>query len=184
MKASVRFLAIITMVALAVGLPAAAVIQQVTVPKGTVVNLVFDQALTSKTARAGDTVRLHVRDNVMVGSKTVIKSGTSVTGVLTQVKHRQRFGVNAKMLIALNPVMSTYGQRIPLRHRQAGRQFGGKKSEQAAGASVGGAILLGPVGLVGGYFITGKRVVIKVGDPLPTEVKRTIVLRRLRHRRR
>jgi hypothetical protein len=149
------------------------------VPKGTVVNLVFDQALTSKTAKAGDTIKLHVKDNVAIGNMTVIKRGTPVTGQLTEVKHRQRYGVNAKILIALNPVMSTSGERIPLNHRQSGWQFGGKKSEQAAGTSIGGSILLGPIGLVGGYFVNGKRVVIKVGDPLPTEVsKDTMLMRR------
>ena len=172
MKVFVRLLAMAAMLALAAGLLAASV----TVPKGTAVTLVFDRALTSQTAKVGDSVRLHVKDNVKVGAKTVIKKGTHVTGALTEVKHRQRYGVNAKIMIALNPVMSTYGSKISLDHRQSGRQSGGKKSEQAAGASVGGAVLLGPVGLVGGYFVTGKRVVIKVGDLLPTEVAKTTVL--------
>jgi hypothetical protein len=154
----------------------AAPVAAVTVPKGTAVDLVFDQALSSKTAVAGEKVRLHVINDVMVGGTTVIKAGAPVTGVLTQVKHHQRWGVNAKIMIALRSVKSTFGTRIPLNHRQKGQAFGGKKSTEAAGATVGGAILLGPVGLVGGYFITGKNVNIKAGDPLPTEVAKTIVL--------
>lgn len=176
MKVFVRLLTVAVILALATGLLAATVAERVTVPKGTNVNLVFDQALTSKTAKAGDRVKLHVRDNVKVGNKTIISRGTPVTGVLTDVTHRKHFGVNATIQMALNPVMSSYGQKIPLNHRQSGRQIGGKKSEQAAGTSIGGAVLLGPVGLVGGYFVTGKRVVIKVGDLLLTEVAKTTML--------
>lgn len=180
MKMFTRFLAIASLLVFAAGLLAAPMSQRVTVPKGTPVTLVFDQDLSSKTAKVGQTVRFHVKDDVNIAAETVIQNGTHVTGVLTEVKHRQRFGVNAKIQIALNPVMSTYGKKISLNHRQSGRQFGGKKSEQAAGASVGGAVLLGPVGLIGGYFVTGKRVTIKSGDLLPTEVSKDTVLR---HRR-
>jgi hypothetical protein len=178
MKLYIRLLIVAIMLSLAVGSLAATSSGRVTVPKGTIVTLVFDQSLKSQTAKAGDRVKLHVRDNVKVGNRTVISRGTHVTGVLTEVKHKQRWGVNAKILIALRPVMSTYGQYITLDHRQSGKQFGGTKSEQAAGASIGGAVLLGPVGLVGGYFVTGKRVVIKPGDLLPTQVANTIVLHR------
>ncbi len=177
MKIFVRILAVAAMLSLTVVLFAANM-QHVTVPKGTVVNLVFDQGLTSKTAKVGDKVKLHVRDSVMVGSQTVIAKGTKVTGTLTDVKHKQRFGVNANIMIGLNPVMSSFGQTIPLEHRQQGKQFGGAKSEKAAGASIGGAVLLGPVGLVGGYFVTGKRVTIKAGDLLPTEVAKNTMLMR------
>jgi hypothetical protein len=178
MKVLAKFLAVVALLALAASLRAAPV---VTVPKGTAVTLVFDQPLSSKTAKAGDTVRLHVKDNVEIGPITVISAGTPVTGLLTEVKHRQRFGINGKILIGLNPVSSTYGKMIPLNPRQSGQQFGGKKSEQAAGTAVGGAILLGPVGLVGGYFVSGRQVVIKTGDLLPTEVAKDTTLR---HRRR
>lgn len=176
MKVFVRILVVTAMLLLVAGLLSAAMLGHVTVPKGTTVNLVFDQGLTSKTAKVGDKVKLHVRDNVKVGNQTVIAKGTKVSGVLTEVKNKQRYGVNAKILMSLNPVMSSYGQTIPLNHRQQGKQFGGTKSEKAAGASIGGAMLLGPVGLVGGYFVTGKRVTIKAGDLLPTEVAKSTML--------
>lgn len=178
MKVFVRLLAVVMMLVFATGLFAASVTRGVTVPKGTSVDLVFDQAVSSKTAKAGNRVRLHVMNNVMVNGQKVINRGARVTAVLTDVKKRRRFGVNAKIRMALNPVMSTYGRTIPLEHRQAGQEFKGKKSERAAATAVGGAVLLGPIGLVGGYFVTGRRVSIKVGDHLSTEVATTTVLRR------
>src|SRR5205085_498877 len=49
-----------------------ALARDITVPKGTDVMLVFDQSLSSKTARAGDRVAFHVADDVMVGGNFVV----------------------------------------------------------------------------------------------------------------
>lgn len=148
----------------------------VTVPKGTEVILTFDQALSSKTAKVGEPVALHVRDDVRVNGHTVIAAGTKVGATISEVDKRKRYGINAKMRIVLNPVRSTYGPRIDLEPSAKGHTIGGKKSGEAAAATVGGAILLGPVGLVGGLFVHGKPVNIHVGDPLVTEVSTTVML--------
>ena len=121
---------------------------------------------------------LHVKDGVRVAGHTVLAAGTKVTATISQVDKRKRYGVNAKMRIVLNPVGSEYGKMITLEPRSKGKFIRGKKSGEAAGATIGGAILLGPVGLVGGYFIKGKPANIKVGDPLVTQVARTVTLHR------
>jgi len=148
------------------------------VPKGTLVTLVFDQALSSKTAKVGQSVALHVQENVKISGYTVLAAGTKVTATISRVDKRKRYGVNAKMRIVLNPVTSAYGGKITLEPRSKGVYVGGKKSAEAAGATAGGAILLGPVGLVGGYFVLGKPVTIKVGDQLATQVATTVKLMR------
>jgi hypothetical protein len=178
MKRSLRIFALGLAILWVVGIGATAAVQRVTVPQGTVVNLVFDQALDSKTAKVGQTVKLHVVNNVMVGNQKIIAAGTPVTAVISNVEHRKRYGVNAKIGLTPNPVASTYGQAIPLEPRTEGKYVQGKKSRQAAGATAGGAVLLGPVGLAGGYFIHGKRVQIKPGDQLSTQVSRNVTLSR------
>lgn len=140
------------------------------IPKGTNVPLVFDQALSSKTAKEGDKVNFRVAQDVTVDGKTVIKQGTHVTGIVTSVDKRQRYGVNAKLRIALNPI-NLGGTTIPLEPKSKGK-YTGSRTDQAAIATGGGALLLGPVGLIGGYFVVGKPVNVKVGDPLITEVAR------------
>lgn len=146
------------------------------VPAGTAVVLAFDQALSSKTATVGQNVALHVKDNVMVGDKTIIKAGTKATGVISSVEGRKRYGINARLRIALNPIESAYGKSIPIQPRTKGEAVSGEKSAQAGAATAGGAILLGPVGLVGGLFIHGKEVNINPGDVLVSEVAKDIVL--------
>jgi hypothetical protein len=148
----------------------------IVVPKGTDVVLVFDQSLTSKSARIGQPIRLHVRDNVRVSGRTVLTRGTRVTGVISKVEKRGRYGVNAKMKIALDPVRSAFGERLTLEPRSKGSNIG-QNSGKAAGATAGGAVVLGPVGLVGGYFVHGKQTNVSVGDLLPTQVSKDTVLR-------
>ena len=176
MKIASKFIALLILVLAAVS--ASARIERITVPKGTEVSLVFNQALSSKTAKVGESVALHVKNDVKISGVTVLAADTKVTGVLSQVDKRKRYGVNAKMRIALNPVKSVYGEMINLEPLSKGNKLSGKKTSQAAGATAGGAIVLGPVGLVGGYFIHGKAVKIKVGDVLLTEVAQTVTLER------
>src|SRR5256885_12966163 len=47
---------------------------------------------------------------------------------------------------------------------------------EAAGATAGGALLLGPIGLIGGYFIPGKNVNAKPGDKMTVEVGKDTAL--------
>jgi hypothetical protein len=148
------------------------------IPKGTEVTVAFDQALSSKTARVGQQVRLRVADDVFVGRQKVIARGTPVQGDISKVSTRKNYGRNAEMRIVLRPVASVTGVAVPLEAGGKGDVIGGRKSAQAAGATVGGAVALGPVGLVGGYFVHGKPVTIKKGDTLVTQVPQEVVLRR------
>lgn len=174
MKLTIKLLVILLLSLLTIS--AGAKTEQITVPKGTEVILVFDQALSSTTAKVGQSVALHVKNGVTIGSHTVLAAGTKVTATVSQVDRRKRYGINAKMRMVLNPVRSAYGGMIDLEPRSTGKYVAGKKSNQAAGATAGGAIILGPVGLVGGYFIHGKAVSIKAGDQLTTGVSKTVTL--------
>jgi len=159
---------------LAFGAAAVASFAQVVVQKGTDVDLKFMQHVSSKTAVAGQTVKLAVANDVMVNGKEILHAGTPVTGVITKVDHRDHFGKNARIRLALNPVKS-HGGWIYLEPRDK-QSITGRRSDTAGAASAGGAVVLGPVGLVGGYFVVGKQVKIQVGDPLYTSVSRTVTL--------
>jgi hypothetical protein len=176
MRSTVGRLTVILAVLLAVS--ASAADKGLMVSKGSDVTLVFDQNISSKTAKLGDPVRLHVVNDVMVGNHIILKKGTPILGVISRVDQRKRYGVNAKLRIALNPVNTTFGQPITLQARSKGQYVQGKNSRNAAAATAGGAIIAGPVGLVGGLFIHGKDVKVRAGDIMETEVARDTWLRR------
>lgn len=130
--------------------------------KGDEVMLRFAQPVSSKTAKAGDKIKFTV-------IKTVgnLKAGTPVTGVIERVDKKDHFGKNARIRLVLSPVSG-----VTLAPRDKGKPFVGSNTDKAAIASGAGAMVFGPLGLVGGYFITGKAVNIKKGDTLRTEVIR------------
>ena len=139
------------------------------VPKGTDVRLSFDDAVTSKTAKIGDKINFHVVDDVVIDGQVLIKKGTAATGVVTEVAKGRRFGVNARLKIRLEPVAGADGTMVPIAARQKGK-ITGSRTDKAAIASGAGALVLGPIGLGIGYFVTGKEVKVKSGDTLTTEV--------------
>jgi hypothetical protein len=160
---------------LALGAVAVVSFAQVEVEKGKDIDLKFMQSLSSKTAVIGQSVKLAVMHDVMEEGKLILKAGTPVMGVITKVDKRDHFGKNARIRLAINPVKSLYGEMIPLQPRDK-QSVTGRRSDTAGAASVGGAAVLGPIGLVGGYFVVGKPVKVQVGDPLYTQVSRTVIL--------
>jgi len=139
---------------------------QSTLPSGTEVNLVFQQPLNSRSAKAGETVRFMVKDDVAdTNGNLVIRRGTPVTGVIERVDKNDHFGKNARIRLTLNPVNG-----ITLAPRDKGNPVGGTRTDEAAAASGGAALVFGPLGLAAGYFVVGHSVHVHRGDTLRTEV--------------
>jgi len=141
----------------------------------TEVKLAFDDEVNSKTAKAGDVVHLHVTEPVKIEDKTVIASGTPVVGTVTKVHGRAHFGTNAKIQMVLSPIKTTEHTTIPLGFKTKTNDM--SRPGTAAGASLGGAVLLGPIGLVGGYFVMGKSVHVRPGDKLTVEVSKDTLVK-------
>lgn len=161
--------------ALATGSPARAEDALLKLKNHTEVKLAFDDEISSKTAKPGDVVHLHVVEPVKVEDKVVIAAGTPVTGAVSRVNHRARFGTNAKIQLVLSPIKTTNGNEISLGFKTKTNDL--SRPGTAAGASVGGAVLLGPVGLIGGYFVMGKSVHCKPGDRLTVEVSKDVLVK-------
>lgn len=158
---------------LATTIPACA--EDLVLKKNTDVHLLFATPLSSKTAHPGDKVRFTVEDPVMVDGKEVIKEGTPAVGTVTKVSKRGRYGVNAHIQLIMNPIRTVSGKRAPLGFKTKGQDVSSRTGDAAA-ATAGGAILLGPIGLVGGLFILGKNVNAKPGDKMTVNVDQDTVV--------
>jgi len=154
-------------VAMGLLLPLSALAEDLTVSKGTDIVLAFDQNLTDKKAKDGDRVILHVDKDVIIDGKTVIAEGTKAHGTITAVKGRARYGVNARIQMLIDPIEAVDGSKVVIGYKTKSTDNG--KTGGAAAATVGGAVLLGPIGLVGGYFVVGKHVNVKPGDKMTVD---------------
>lgn len=136
------------------------------VPAGTVVPLEFQQAVSSKTAKKGDLLKLRVYTDVVVNGKTLIRQDAPATGVVESVKHPGIFGKRAQLKVRLTSVKDVNGKLVPLDPYNSGDRF------QAGGPGAAGAglLVLGPVGLVGGAFVKGNNVSITEGTRIQAKV--------------
>ncbi len=139
------------------------------VPKGTLVRVRLEQSLSTRSTKEGQTVRFTVENSVKIGTRKVIEKGALVQAYVSDVRHPQRFGRNASLKIKFLSVLSTRGREIPI---EIG-EHAAKTNQQmgmAAGATVGGAIVFGPLGLLAGLFVKGKNIEIPNGTILHVEV--------------
>lgn len=123
--------------------------------------------------REGEVVRYRVVDDVMVDGRVVIPAGAEGTGRISEVTTAGRMGRDGRVLIDFGSVPALDGSRVSLRVDEKATEKN-KSIELAAGASMAGVLLLGPVGLVGGYFVKGQDVKIPMGTEFYLETERAL----------
>lgn len=144
--------------------------QEVTIPASTLVTVHTLEPLDSKTAQEGDTVQFAVTDDVMVGDVVAIPRGMEATGTITKARKSGRFGKDGKIEITYHSVRAADGTPVSLIIGEKAKEEY-KRTAGAVGASAAGAIILGPVGLVGGLFVHGNDVEIPAGTDMMAETE-------------
>jgi hypothetical protein len=126
-------------------------------PSNTEVLLRLDEEVNSKRMRVGDTFKLSVLQDIMLGNYVVIPRGTPASGTITYRTGKGGFGKSAKMEITMNAI-NLNGRSIPLtgNFRQEG--------EGNTGAAVGAALATATLTLgLGGLLVTGRSAVFQNG---------------------
>jgi len=136
--------------------------ENVTLPKDTLIKVAFTEELSSKTNRIGDPVHFKTADNVYVGDVLVLPKGAVGTGTIAKIVQPKSFGRDARIDIHFTSVIAIDGTEVPVFVGDLAKQEA-KTAAGAAGATIGGMIIFGPIGAIGGAFVTGKSVTIPVG---------------------
>jgi hypothetical protein len=137
----------------------------ISVPKDTLIKIRTLSKIDSAKNKVGDFVAFKVADDVYVDGYLAIPAGTQGRGRITQVQQRANFGRDAKVEIGFESVEALDGTIVKT-------LIGDKAKEQtrslalAAGASVAGLAILGPIGIVGGAFVHGQEIVIPTGTDM------------------
>ncbi len=143
------------------------------VPQDTLIKIRTLSKVDSAKNKVGDYVAFKVLDDVYLDNYLAIPAGTQGRGRLTEVKRRGNFGRDAKVNIAFESVEALDGTIVKT-------LIGDKAKEEtkslafAAGASVAGLAILGPVGIVGGAFVHGQEVVIPTGTDMYIQTAETV----------
>lgn len=144
--------------------------ETVSVPAGTIVTMKNMDPIQSKTLTEGDTVRFIVAEDVQVGDVVAIPRGMETDATVSKARKAGRFGRDGKVEISYHTVRAADGTPVALTvGEKTKEQY--KRTAGAVGASAAGAIILGPVGLVGGLFVKGNDVDIPAGTVMYAETK-------------
>jgi hypothetical protein len=144
--------------------------QTVTIPASTIVTMKNLDELNSKTVEKGQIVRFAVASDVTVDDVVVIPAGMEADGTITNARKAGRFGRDGKIEITYSTVRASDGTPVKLTVGEKTKEEY-KRTAGAVGASAAGAIILGPVGLVSGLFVTGHNVDFPAGTEMYAETK-------------
>jgi hypothetical protein len=147
-----------------------AVLAQIQLPAGTEVQIVFDQAVSSKTAKVGDVVKYHLKNAISVGGVQLVKAGAKGEAKVKAVEKAGKPGKPGKLELDLgglepdNAYKSTTGEKIYLQGKDGNVVLKGK-----------GKKILSYL-LIFGLFIKGGQGAVAAGAEMPANVKANIDL--------
>jgi len=137
----------------------------VTVPANTVFRAKFVKTLTVRNVSKGDMVALEIDEDCVVGGTLASARGNRLVAEVTKVRMPGRFGIPSEIQLDF--------QKAEFIDATLGDIFIGPESQKAmdvdaatigaAGASLFGAVVLGPVGLASGLLVRGSDKQIKEG---------------------
>lgn len=133
------------------------------VPRGAKVGLRFLNTIASDKIASGARVNFKIAANVIQNRLVVIRAGTPATGKVTEVKKPGIYGQDAQVVIGFIAVNGVDGRPIKLSDVVVSKATISKSRAGAAGATVAGLILLGPIGLIAGAFVRGNNVEVPAG---------------------
>jgi len=145
-------------------------VKNVILNKDSLVKIQLITPLSTRTSRSGDEIVFQVTDDIYVDGSLIIAKGSQGAGKVNKVEESKNFGRDAKMDISFDTIDALDGSII---HTVLGEKAKAenKSLATAAGASVAGMMILGPVGIVGGAFVHGKNVDIPAGTQVYIQIK-------------
>lgn len=148
---------------------------QTTVPINTLVKISLVTPVNAKNLKAGDTIDYQVAEDVIENGSLIFAKGALGQGTVTKVVQARNFGRDAEVVIDFKTARAIDGTTVDMfLGEEAKKQM--KTMAMAAGASLAGMVLLGPVGIIAGIFVNGKNIDIPAGTEMYIQTKAATTL--------
>lgn len=145
--------------------------QEIRIPANLVFRASFIDRISPKSAAAGDVVKLRLDEHLSVEGYLVAPRGSRIIARVDKVKPPRSFGRPSEISFAFDRLEPLGPDIIPVFLGDAAvlASKTDKTYAAAAGTSVLGLILLGPIGLAGGFLVKGDAPDIPPGTVLYLE---------------
>ena len=121
--------------------------------------------ISSMSSQAGEIINFEVAEDVKVNNKLIIPEGTRGNMKVTEINKAGQMGQDGEVKLDFAPLRAIDGTKISLAIRKKAQEEN-RSQQLAVGASILGSIILGPVGLVTGYFVKGNEKEIPAGSEM------------------
>lgn len=145
-------------------------VSNTTLYKDTLVKIKTITELDSRKNRVGDIVLFQAVEDVYSAGLLVIPKGAQGSGKINKVQQSRNFGRDAVLEISFDSIGAFDGSIIQTEMGDKAKEEN-KSLAKAAGASVAGIALLGPIGVVGGAFVHGSDIAVPPGTEMYVQVK-------------
>ncbi len=129
-----------------------------TIPSGTPIEVITQDSISSKDAKAGQTIRGNVATDVVVNGKTLIPKNSPATLRVSTVQASGRLSTPAKLYLRIQSV-EVKGKSYTVSTSSTGHTEGSKKKRDII--AIGGGSALGAI--IGGVVGGGKGAAIGAG---------------------
>lgn len=138
---------------------------KVLVPANTLVKIALVTPINAKKMKVGDTIQYRAAEDVIEDDMLLFANGALGEGTITKVKQASNFGRNAEVQADFKTMTAVDGTTVNMILGQESKD----KMEHmamAAGASIAGMVILGPIGIIGGAFVHGKNIDLPEGTEM------------------
>ena len=140
------------------------------VPADTLIKVTLVTPVNAKNLKQGDAIEFKVAEDVLVNDCLIFAKGEPGRGKVAKVVQARNFGRDAEVVIDFDETKSIDGTYVDT--------FIGEESKKqmehmamAAGASIAGMVILGPVGIIAGAFVKGKNIDLPAGTEVYIQTK-------------
>jgi hypothetical protein len=146
-------------------LPEGVLATPVEIPATTIVKTALIQTLTVRNVKVDDKVVLKLIQEIVINQNLVAPKGSRVFAHITKVKPPRSFGRASEIEMAFDALEVIGPNSVTVAMGEAAKKAmeADAGTIGAVGASFAGAVLLGPLGLAGGFLVRGSDNHLKEG---------------------
>jgi hypothetical protein len=139
------------------------------VPQGTPIQARLQQQVSSRTATAGEAIKMEALTDLVVDGRVIVRKGAPLSASLTAAKKSAKRGTGGRLTLHIADVQMANGQSLPLDTTQA-ESGGGPGSKTYKTLVFASVILISPAGITAALLLHGQEVVLPEGTEIAAHV--------------
>ena len=140
-------------------------LERTQMPANTLVKVSLVTPVNAKHLKAGDRIEIQAEEDVIENGRMLFAKGAPGYGEVVKVRQAAVFGRDAEVQIDFKTMRTMDGTDVAMTLGEASKEKM-QSMAYAAGASIAGIALLGPIGIIGGAFVKGKNVDLPAGTEI------------------